>query len=392
MIFNNNKINRKDFLLKSGCAICSLAFSDPILSCIKNNFLYAGTSDSYKRIASHWKPLRDKTVQCVLCPNECVIDDGDRGRCRARENSGGKLYTIVYSRLVSIHIDPVEKKPMNHFMPGAMALSVATAGCNLSCKFCQNWQLSQTKPEDIEAEKTPPEELVQEAISSKSEIIAFTYNEPTVQYEYIVDVSRIAKSKGKKSIIISNGYINPEASRELVKNLDGVKIDFKGFTDKYYRDICGGKLSAVQKNLMTVYSSGKWLETVTLVIPTLNDSPEEIRNMARWVKSNLSADVPMHFTMFHSMYLIKNLPPTPVMTLERCREIAVSEGIRYAYVGNVPGHKWENTYCHNCSKMLIQRSGFFTIANNLKNGTCPYCNTKIPPVSKKLYILSRKRL
>ncbi len=373
-------MNRKEFLQKSGCAACSLAFSDSILSYINNNLLFAETSDPYRRIASHWKPLKDKAVQCVLCPNECVLDDGDRGRCRARENNGGKLYTIVYSRLASIHIDPVEKKPLNHFMPGAMALSVATAGCNLSCKFCQNWQLAQTNPEDIQAERTAPQELVSRAISTKSEIIAFTYNEPTVQFEYIADVSRIARNKGKKSIIISNGFINPDASRELVKNLDGIKIDLKAFSDKFYREICGGRLSAVQKNLINVFKSGKWLETVTLVIPTLNDSPEEIRNMARWVKTNLSADVPMHFTRFHSMYLIQNLPPTPVSTLERCREIAVSEGIRYAYVGNVPGHKWENTYCHNCGKMVIQRGGFFTVSNRLKNGKCPYCNTKIPGV------------
>ncbi len=379
MRYPNAKLHRKDFLIKGGCTLCSLALGNTILSYCRESPLFAETlNDRYTKIASHWKRLKGKTVQCQLCPNECVLEDGDRGLCRVRENMGGKLYTLVYSRLTAVHVDPVEKKPLNHFLPGAMALSVATAGCNLSCKFCQNWQLSQSNPEDLRAERILPQELAQKAKTTRSEIIAFTYNEPTVQYEYIVDTAEKAKKKGIKSVIISNGFIKPKASRELIKNLDGVKIDFKGFTRGFYRDICGGKLKDVLNNLETVYSTGKWLETVTLVIPTLNDSPKDIRGMARWVKTNLSSDVPMHFTRFHSMYLIKNLPPTPVKTLERCREIAKSEGIKYAYIGNVPGHKWENTYCHKCGKIIIKRSGFFSIKNYIKNGRCPYCKTRIP--------------
>ncbi len=382
MLQGENKIiNRKNFLIGSGCALLSAYTANSIFPDKFYNQLYARNSnEGFKRPASHWKSLNNNAVQCILCPNECTLEDGDRGICKVRVTNAGKLYTLVYSRLVSMHVDPVEKKPMNHFLPGSMAFSVATAGCNLSCKFCQNWQLSQSYPENLRSIKVSPDELAEKAGSSKSEIIAYTYNEPTVQYEYIIDASRIAKRKGIKSIIISNGYINPGASKDLVKNLDGIKIDFKGFTKKFYREICGGELTAVQKNLETVYSSGKWLETVTLVIPGLNDSEKEIKNMARWVKSNLSKNVPMHFSRFHSMYLIKNIPPTPVKTLERCREIAIAEGIRYAYIGNVPGHKWENTYCHKCGKLVIKRSGYCSVKNYLNNENCPHCKITIPGV------------
>lgn len=375
------EITRRDFLLKSGCVLCACGAAGGILPELFYGDVLAKKSP-FKKIASHWESIGNKRVRCSLCPNECILDEGDRGACRVRENDGGKLYTLVYSRLATMHVDPVEKKPLNHFMPGSMALSVATAGCNLSCKFCQNWQLSQSAPEDLRSIETPPGSLVRKAVLTKSPVIAFTYNEPTVQYEYIVDASKAAKKRGIKPVIISNGYINPVASKGLVENLDGVKIDFKGFSEKFYRDVCGGHLKDVQNNLETVFSTGKWLETVTLVIPTLNDSPAEIRNMARWVKKNLSADIPMHFTRFHSTYLIKNLPPTPVSTLERCREIAVSEGIKYAYVGNVPGHKWENTYCPKCGAVVIKRGGFFAVRNLLDNGRCPECKMKIPGVWK----------
>lgn len=382
-----SRISRKEFLKRSGPAFCSLAAGGALLPLYgKNSGLYdiissqVRAEDNFLRIASRWEKTSGTSVKCVLCPNECGLEDGERGICRVRENRGGSLYTLVYGRIASMHIDPIEKKPLNHFLPGSMALSVATAGCNLSCKFCQNWQLSQSRPEDLQSEKIMPEGLVNNAKKTRSPVIAFTYNEPTVQFEYIVDTSREARKRGIRSIIISNGYINPEASRELVKNLDAVKIDFKGFTEKFYSSICGGSLKPVMKNLETVYASGKWLETVTLVIPGLNDSPDDIRNMAKWVKTNLSPDIPMHFTTFHSTYLIKNLPPTPVETLERCYEIAGSEGIRYPYIGNVPGHKWENTYCHKCAALIISRSGFYSVKNSIKNGKCFKCGTKIPGI------------
>jgi len=375
------EISRKQFIAKGGNTFCLLMMGSTSLSLFMKDFLYSfSTNDDFRRIAMHWEKADNRRVHCHLCPNECLLAVGERGICRARENIKGKLYSNVYSRIAAIHVDPIEKKPLNHFLPGSMAISVATAGCNLSCKFCQNWQLSQSNPEDIEAVKITPVELSRRAKTSGSPVIAFTYNEPTIQYEYIIETSRIAKRKGIKSVIISNGFIQPEASKLLMKNLDAVKIDLKAFNKKFYRDICRGNLNDVLTNLETVFASGNLLEIVTLVIPTLNDSPREIKEMAKWVKRNLSPDVPMHFTRFYSRYLIKNLPPTPIKTLERCREIAKSEGIRYPYIGNVPGHRWENSYCHNCNKLVIKRSGFYFVKSNINNGKCPYCKTRIPGV------------
>jgi pyruvate formate lyase activating enzyme len=377
----DHQMSRRGFLRASGQTLCMLALGNGLLSSCKDSALFSLSDDEYFiKPAKHWIGLKGKLVQCKLCPNECTIEEGERGICRVRKNIGGKLYTIVYSRIAAMHVDPIEKKPLYHFLPGSMAFSIATAGCNLSCKFCQNWQLSQSRPEELNAIQITPSELSRKSRSSGTRIIAYTYNEPTIQYEYILDSSIIARENGIRSVIISNGYIQKKASMELSEHLDGIKIDLKAFTDKFYRDICGGDLKSVLKNLETVYSSGRWLEIVVLIIPTLNDSPQEIRDMTRWVKRNLSPDIPMHFTRFHSMYLIRNLPPTPVSTLERCRTIAKEEGIRYPYVGNVMGHQWENTFCHVCNKLLIKRSGFFHVESSIRNGRCPSCKTKIPGV------------
>ena len=376
---DRDNMSRRRFLRAGGQTLCMLALGSGILpSC--RDVLFSLTDDDYfiKR-AKHWKRVKG-AVQCMLCPNECIIEEGKRGICRVRQNIRGKLYSMVYSRIAAMHVDPIEKKPLYHFLPGSMAFSVATAGCNLSCKFCQNWQLSQSKPEDLDAIRMTPSDLSKRSRSTGSRVIAYTYNEPTVQYEFILDASAIARERGIRSVIISNGYIQKKASQELIKNLDGIKIDLKAFSDKFYRDICGGDLKSVLSNLETVFASGRWLEIVVLVIPTLNDAPAEIRAMARWVKQNLSPNIPMHFTRFHSMYLIRNLPPTPVRTLERCRTIAKEEGIRYPYVGNVMGHRWENTFCHSCNRLLIRRSGFFHVENAIRRGRCPSCKAKIPGV------------
>jgi pyruvate formate lyase activating enzyme len=225
-----------------------------------------------------------------------------------------------------------------------------------------------------------PGELPVKARSSGSKVIAYTYNEPTVQFEYILDAAAEARRKGVRSIIISNGYIRPEAGKMLARSLDAIKIDLKAFSESFYGSICGGRLKAVQDNLVSIYGTVRWLEIVVLVIPTLNDSPAEIRKMTSWVRKNLSADVPMHFTRFHAMYRIQNLPPTPISTLERCRSIAKEEGIKYPYIGNADGHRWENTYCHKCNKMIIQRSGFYHVESRVRNGACPYCGAIIPGV------------
>jgi len=337
-------------------------------------------SDYYVRPARMWKKEDDGYVQCLLCPNGCRIGEGERGACRVRANIRGSLYTLVYSRIASAHVDPIEKKPMFHFLPGSTAFSVATAGCNLSCKFCQNWELSQANPEDLDADEITPAALSRNAASSGSRVIAYTYNEPTVQFEYIIDSSAVARKNGIRPIIISNGYIRPEAGRMLAANLDGIKIDLKAFTERFYASVCGGSLKAVCDNLVSIHGTGTWLEIVVLIIPTLNDSASEIRAMCSWVRKNLSADVPMHFTRFRAMYKLQNLPPTPISTLERCRMVAKDQGIRYPYIGNVPGHRWESTYCHACDRLLVRRSGYFHVVSSIRNGSCPSCGARIPGV------------
>ncbi len=373
------RLARKEFLARGGRSLCMLALG---------GFAPGGCSDGYGRSdnayyvkpAKMWKRLEGSVVKCMLCPNGCQLNEDERGICRVRQNIRGSLYSLIYSRIAASHVDPIEKKPMFHFLPGSTAFSVATAGCNMSCQFCQNWQLSQAEPADLDAERITPEDLTARARQSRSPVIAFTYNEPTVQFEYILDSSAAARSRGVRSIIISNGYILPAAGRMLAKNLDAIKIDLKAFTEGFYRTVCGERLAPVLDNLVSLRALGKWMELVVLVIPTLNDSPAEIRKMTAWVRKNLSADVPMHFTRFHAMYRIQNLPPTPVATLERCRTIAMDEGIRYAYVGNVDGHRWENTYCHSCGTMIIERSGFYHVDNRVKYGCCPRCRTRIPGV------------
>ncbi len=370
---------RREFLARAGEGMCLLALVGLGAAGCSDTYCQSGR-DYFLKPAKMWKKLEGGAVRCELCPNGCVLDDGDRGICRVRKNIKGGLYTLVYSRIAAAHVDPIEKKPLFHFLPGSTAYSVATAGCNISCQFCQNWQLSQADPEDLEAERIDPAELSRRARSGGSKVIAFTYNEPTVQFEYILDSAAEARRRGVRSVIISNGYIKPDAGRMLARSLDGIKIDLKAFTENFYSSICGGRLKPVLENLVSVHATGKWLEIVVLVIPTLNDSAAEIKKMTAWVRKNLSPDVPMHFTRFHAMYRLQNLPPTPVSTLERCRIIAKNEGIRYPYVGNVDGHRWENTYCHSCGKMIIRRSGFYHVENGIRDGACPFCKTRIPGV------------
>ncbi len=376
-----NRLSRRDLLYKGGCALGSLLAGNLLLDSCKDGSLFSLSGDSaFVKPARHWRSAGDGKVQCLLCPNRCLLNRGEKGACRDRQNRDGRLYTLVYSRIAALQIDPVEKKPFFHFLPGSSALSAGVAGCNFYCKFCQNWQLSQFSPEDLDAEAVSPSDLASRAVKRGTPIVAFTYNEPTVQFEYVVDAAAKARARGLKSVIISNGYISAKPGREFARALDGIKIDLKAFRQKFYSDICGGSLKEVMRNLELVRGSGRWLEIVVLIIPGLNDSPSEIREMTRWVAGTLSPDVPMHFTRFHSTYLMRNLPPTPVSTLERCREIARSQGVRYAYVGNVPGHRWENTYCHSCGRVIIKRGGFYSVQNLLRKGRCPYCRTVIPGV------------
>lgn len=320
------------------------------------------------------------TVRCLLCANRCFMSDGERGRCRARINDNGVMKSLVYGRPITTHIDPIEKKPFYHFMPRSKAFSLATSGCALHCKFCQNWEISQSAPEDYSVAYTSPSAIVSASESRKVPIIAFTYNEPTVFTEYITDIARLANSHGLRSVLISCGFMNEEPLKELCDVLSAIKIDLKGFSDDFYWNVCSAHLAPVLRSIKQVARSGRHLEIVNLVVPTLNDSDKMLHGLVDWVLGEIGPDVPVHFTRFHPDYQMLNLPPTPIATLEKARDIAMEKGIHYAFAGNVPGHPGNHTYCPGCGKIVISRQGFFVSELNLVDGKCKYCNTEIKGV------------
>jgi len=341
-----------------------------------------GTIQQQSRTQYCHVPHAGSYVKCQLCPKGCLIADGHRGDCGVRENRDGMLYTMVYGNPCAVHADPIEKKPFYHFLPGSIAFSLATAGCNLHCLYCQNWQISQRRPEEVESMNLPPASVVEGAQWYDCPVIAYTYTEPTVFYEYMLDTSRLARAQGLRSVVISAGYINPAPLRELCRAVDAIKIDFKGFSEDFYARICDATLQPVLESIKLIQQQGVHLEIVTLVVPTLNDAPEQLRAMCRWIMDELGPDVPTHFSRFYPQYKLTNLPLTPVETLEQARAIALEEGIHYAYIGNVPGHPGDNTYCHRCGEVLIRRLGFTVVENHIVDGKCEYCGQAIPGVWK----------
>jgi len=317
-----------------------------------------------------------KTVQCELCPNGCVLEEGQHSRCRARMNKNGTLYSLVYGKPCAVHIDPIEKKPFFHFLPGTLAFSIATAGCVLSCKFCQNWQISQAKPEDTDNYDLPPDKVVNNAIAYKCRSVTYTYTEPTVFYEYMYDTAIIAKKNGIKNTMHSCGYINEKPLRKLSKYMDAADIDLKGFTEDFYSRICSGSLKPVLNSLVVLKEEKVWLEITNLLIPTLNDDMKKIREMSRWIQKNLGADVPLHFSRFFPNYKLTNLPPTPLETLVEARKTAMDAGLRFVYIGNIR-QEAESTFCPKCKKLLIERIGYFLKQNNISDGKCKFCSISI---------------
>jgi len=321
----------------------------------------------------------EKRVQCELCPNGCVLELGQHSKCRARMNKDGTLYSLVYGKPCAVHVDPIEKKPFFHFLPGTTAFSIATAGCVLSCKFCQNWQISQAKPEDTDTYDLPPEKVVSNAIAYKCRSVTYTYTEPTVFYEYMYDTAVIAKKQGIRNTMHSCGYINEKPLRTLSKFMDAADIDLKGFTEDFYSRICSGSLRPVLNSLVILKEEGVWLEITNLVIPTLNDDLKIIREMSSWIVKNLGADVPIHFSRFFPHYKLTNLPPTPIETLEGARKTAMDAGLKFVYIGNIL-HEGENTFCPKCKKVLIERMGYFVKQNYVANGKCKFCSSAVAGV------------
>lgn len=332
--------------------------------------------------ASWYKKIGEKKIECELCPQACTVADMERGMCGARENRGGTYHTLVHSMACAIHVDPIEKKPFFHVMPGEKALSYATAGCNVECKFCQNWEISQFRPEQVVAWYLPPDALVRLAKREGAVMTAATYSEPTVFWEFVRDGAVAARNAGLRPLVVSNGYIKPEPLNDVLPSLTAYKVDLKAMTEAFYREQVRGRLEPVLKTLELIRKSETWLEIVVLLIPGLNDSEAEVLRLSRWVKGHLGPDVPVHFTRFHPTYLLKNLPPTPVSTLDRAWRAARAEGLNYVYVGNVPGHAGECTRCPKCERILIRRIGFTILENHLVDGACPGCRKEIPGIWK----------
>jgi pyruvate formate lyase activating enzyme len=319
-------------------------------------------------------------VKCLLCTHGCVLRNGERGKCRARMNVNGELRSLVYGRPVAIHIDPIEKKPFYHFLPGSNAFSFATAGCPLRCKFCQNWEISQSRPEDFNQKYIAPAEMVGSAVARRSSVIAFTYNEPTVFMEYLADTAALARDKKLPCVLISCGFMSPDPLKEMCRLLNAIKIDLKGYSEEFYRNVCSAELRPVLNNIRYIAKTGVHLELVNLVVPTLNDSEKMLNGLVSWILGEIGPDVPIHFTRFHPDYQLLNLPETPVATLDRFRNYAMSKGIHFAYVGNVPNHPGNHTYCPQCGKAIIKRSSIFVEELNMVRGNCKFCGKSIPGV------------
>ena len=333
--------------------------------------------------ALYYNKLKEKKVHCQLCPNYCTITPGNYGKCKARKNIDGKLYSMIYAKPVSVAVDPIEKKPFFHFLPGTDAYSIGTTGCNLHCQFCQNWTISQAFPEDVPGIHIPPEEVVENAIRENCKSIAYTYTEPTIFYEYVYDTARLARKKKLKNIMVTNGFINPEPAKQLYKYIDAANVDLKGFTEEHYKNICFARLKPVLETLNLLHKMGVWLEITNLMIPGLNDDMKKVKEMCEWIKKNLGVNYPLHFSRFYPCYKMMDRPVTPIETLKKAHEVAKKVGLKYVYVGNVPEEEYNHTYCPKCNESIIKRSSFFQIKEDkLKNGKCPKCKTKIEGVWK----------
>lgn len=325
--------------------------------------------------------LENKKVRCLLCNHNCVITEGKTGICGVRENRSGILVSLVYGKVIASHCDPIEKKPLFHFIPGSRSYSIATVGCNFRCFFCQNADISQM-PSDhnrIMGQDMTPEEVVEDALNTRSASISYTYTEPTIYYELAVDTARLASSKGLKNVFVSNGYMTEQCLEDMSPDLHAANVDLKAFTDEFYKEQCGAKLEPVLRTLETMKRLGIWLEVTTLLIPGLNDSKEELKEIAQFL-ANLDTDIPWHISRFHPTYRLTDIPSTPPDTIQRARDLGYEAGLKYVYTGNLPGDEGEKTFCHHCGELLIDRFGFTVTKNRIKENLCPECGSEIPGV------------
>jgi pyruvate formate lyase activating enzyme len=379
-------ISKREFLRR--CAFCSAGIALGMTNLglfARGSAKMAGPSQTPDEL---WKWSKEalfykKTgegLECEKCPNGCILMADDTGICRNRVNHEGKLYSIAYGNPCAVHVDPIEKKPFFHFLPSTRAFSVAVAGCNLSCLNCQNWQISQYSPKETENYDLMPDRTVDACLKSGAESIAYTYSEPTTFYEYAYDTAVLARKKSIRNVWKSNGYINEQPLRRLCGVVDAANIDLKSFDESIYAKLNGGHVEPVLRSLKILKEEGVWLEITNLIIPTWTDDLDMIKRMCDWLVLNGLHECPLHFSRFNPLYKLTQLPLTPVSTLERAREIALKSGLQYVYISNVPGHAAENTYCHQCSKMIVERRGIRILRNNLDRGKCRFCGVGVPGV------------
>ncbi|MBS4033296.1 MAG: AmmeMemoRadiSam system radical SAM enzyme [Ignavibacterium sp.] len=330
--------------------------------------------------AMFYEKLDEKKVRCFLCSHHCHIKEGKRGICYVRKNLDGNLYSLVYGKVISMNVDPIEKKPLFHFLPASSSFSISSVGCNFRCEHCQNFEISQypKEHEDIPGSDVTPEDIVEAAARNGCESISYTYTEPTIFFEFAYDCARLAHERGIRNIFVSNGYTTPEATKVIAPYLDGNNIDLKG-SDDFYKKVCGARLEPVRDTIRLMKEMGVWVEVTTLLIPDYNDSEEDLMNIAGFIKS-VDSGIPWHVTQFYPTYKIMDKPRTPLKTLRRAREIGIEAGLKYVYEGNVPGEGRENTYCPHCNELLIMRFGFRIGENRIKEGRCPKCGTGIEGV------------
>ena len=375
-----NRLTKREFLKICGASFC-VTCTPLFISFPENARAQAAKKGLIKtKLSPYFTPMGGGRIQCELCPKQCLVPKGKRGFCRVRENRGGKLYSLVYGNPCALHLDPIERKPFLHVLPGTNSLSIATAGCNFDCKFCQNWEIALAFPEEVYSYEIPPETVVKRAKQMRAQSVAYSYVEPTIFYEYMLEIGQLARQTGLLNVIHTNGFINEDPLRNLCKVLDAAQVDLKGFTESFYDDLCSGQLAPVLETLKTIKEEGIHLEITNLVIPTKNDDMSLIRDMCLWIKKELGADTPVHFNRFYPLHKLKRLPSTPVSTLEKAQAEALSCGLEYVYIGNVPGHKGWNTFCPRCKNLIIQRAGYMIGEVRIKGGKCGYCGKPIPGI------------
>jgi pyruvate formate lyase activating enzyme len=378
-VINKRQFVKTGFLSLAGICCSDLKIFGRKTSAASLNRTLSGDLWKWSKEAYHYIQTA-RGVKCMICPNECTLKEGELSTCNNRVNEGGKLYTIAYGNPCAVHIDPIEKKPLYHFLPKSSSFSVATAGCNLACLNCQNWQISQTSPRKTRNKDLMPKALVESALISGCKSIAYTYSEPITFYEYTYDSSKLAHARGIKNVLVTAGYINEKPLRDLARYIDAANVDLKSFSESIYLKLNGGTLQPVLNTLKILKESGVWLEITNLVVPSWTDDFDMIKEMCDWLYNNELYDYPLHFSRFYPQYKLTQLPATPVATLYKAREIAMDAGIKFVYIGNVPGTKAENTKCPKCKKMLIERRGYTIIANNIIKNKCKFCGEIIPGV------------